>query len=255
MRFTRHIGIDYSGAETATSRLRGLQVFESRLGPKPAKIGTPTAGAKNWTRLEVAQYCAQALEADEPVIIGIDHAFSFPLTYMDRYGITSWDKFLEDFTWHWPTADPHTYVDFVRDYNARTGEPSELRLCERWTASTKSVFLFDVPGQVATSTHAGLPWLWWLREMAPAKRRTHFWPFDGFDVPDGANVVAEVYPSLFRRRYPTANRTADEHDAFAVAAWLAEMDRRGSLNAYFEPPLSLPESRASRLEGWILGVC
>ena len=27
------------------------------------------------------------------------------------------------------------------------------------------------------------------------------------------------------------------------------------LNCYFKPPLSLPERRKSRLEGWILGVC
>jgi hypothetical protein len=74
-------------------------------------------------------------------------------------------------------------------------------------------------------------------------------------APEGKSVVAEVYPSLFRRRYPKDGRTGDEHDAFCVAAWLAEMDRRGTLDYYFKPPLSLPESRIARLEGWILGVC
>lgn len=54
-------------------------------------------------------------------------------------------------------------------------------------------------------------------------------PFDGFEVPDGkSSVIAEVYPSLFRHRYPKESRTPDEHDAFCVAAWLAETDRRGS---------------------------
>lgn len=44
-------------------------------------------------------------------------------------------------------------------------------------------------GQVATSTHAGLPWLLWLRMMFEAKSRIHFWPFDGFDVPEGKSVI------------------------------------------------------------------
>jgi hypothetical protein len=255
MRFTRHIGIDYSGAQSPESRLKALQVYEARDGNTPRKVSTPAEGAKNWSRLEVAQYCAAAIETGEPVIIGIDHAFSFPLTYMRRFGIETWDRFLDDFMRHWPTADPHTYVEFVRDGNPRTGASDELRLCEQWTASAKSVFQFDVQGSVAKSTHAGLPWLLWLREMQLTRGRVHFWPFDGFEVPAGKSVVAEVYPSLFRRRYPKERRTADEHDAWSVAAWLAEMDRRGTLEYYLRPPLSLPESRIARLEGWILGVC
>ena len=157
--------------------------------------------------------------------------------------------------YHWPTADPHTYVGFVRKGNRRTGANNELRLCEEWTAGPKSVFQFDVQGQVATSTHAGLPWLLWLRAMPEVEARAHFWPFDGFDVAEGRSVVAEVYPSMFRRRYAREGRTPDEHDAFSVAAWLGDMDRRGSLDYYFKPPLDLPESRKALLEGWILGVC
>ena len=255
MKFARHIGIDYSGARTPESRLKGLQVYESRNGGMPERIATSAEGAKNWTRLEVAQFCASSIESGEPVIIGIDHAFSFPMNYMKRYGIETWDQFLDDFMRHWPTVDPHTYVDFLREGNARTGNASELRLCEQWTAGPKSVFQFGVQGQVATSTHAGLPWLLWLREMFGADLRPHFWPFDGFEVREGKSIIAEVYPSLFRRRYPNDDRTADEQDAFCVAAWLDEMDRRDTLDYYLKPPLSLPELRKCRLEGWILGVC
>ena len=38
------------------------------------------------------------------------------------------------------------------------GENTWLCLTERWTATAKSVFLFDVQGSVAKSTFAGLPW-------------------------------------------------------------------------------------------------
>jgi hypothetical protein len=130
-----------------------------------------------------------------------------------------------------------------------------LRLCEQWTAGVKSVFQFDVQGSVAKSTHAGLPWLLWLRQMPGSRQRLHFWPFDGFAVPPGKSVIAEVFPSLFRRRYPKAGRSADEHDAWSIATWLYEMDRRGVLEHYFKPPLTLAEQRQAALEGWILGVC
>ena len=60
----------------------------------------------------------------------------------------------------------------------RVGEPRELRLCERWTSSAKSVFLFDVQGAVAKSTHAGIPWLKRMRDEAGDK--IPFWPFDGW---------------------------------------------------------------------------
>ncbi len=255
MRFKKHIGIDYSGAQTSESRLRALQVYAAVHDEEPLKISTATKGAKNWSRREIAQYCLKTLKSSGPVIIGIDHGFSFPLTYMQRYGLQSWDAFLQDFTRHWPTADPNTYVDFFRDNNPRTGDSSELRLCEQWTATAKSVFLFDVQGSVAKSTHTGLPWLLWLREMPPSRSRVHFWPFDGFEVPEGKSVIVEVYPALYKRRFPRADRSPDEHDAWSVAAWLQEADRRGTLDQYFAPPLTLPERKQAKLEGWILGVC
>ncbi len=157
MRFTRYIGIDYSGAQTPTSRLKALQVYDATNNSGPVKVNTPVEGAKNWTRLEIAQYCLQVLQSGEPVIIGIDHGFSFPMSYMQRYELFSWDDFLRDFLFAWRTTDPHKYVDFVRENKPRTGDPSELRLCEQWTATAKSVFQFDVQGSVAKSTHAGLP--------------------------------------------------------------------------------------------------
>jgi len=254
VKFQQYIGIDYSGAQTPESRLKALQVYAAGRDTEPVKVSTRTEGAKNWSRLEVAQYCYKALEAPGSVIIGIDHGFSFPLSYMQRYGITSWDQFLDDFMRHWPTADPHTYVEFLRDGNRRTGDPTELRLCEQWTATAKSVFLFDVQGSVAKSTHSGLPWLLWLREMLRSGSPAHFWPFDGFEVPEGKSVIAEVYPVLYKRRFPKVTRSPDEHDAWSVAAWMRDADRRGTLEQYLKPPLTLPEQTQALLEGWILGV-
>ena len=82
----------------------------------------------------------------------------------------------------------------------------------------------------------------------------HFWPFDGWKVPPGRSVIVEVYPSLVRNRFPRDGRTAHQQDAYAIARWLAELDKNGFLNRYFEPPLTDEERRIADLEGWIFGV-
>ena len=68
------------------------------------------------------------------------------------------------------------------------------------------------------------------------------------------DLFAEVYPSIFRSRYPTDKRTADEHDAYAVARWLSESAARGVLERYFNPPLTVHERALAAREGWILGI-
>ena len=112
-------------------------------------------------------------------------------------------NFLVDFQKHWPTHERNVFIDSIRggsrgEGSNRMGENTWLRLTEQWTATAKSVFLFDVQGSVAKSTFAGLPWLLYLR--SECKRPIHFWPFDGWEIPQGSSVVAEIYPALWMRR-------------------------------------------------------
>jgi hypothetical protein len=51
-----------------------------------------------------------------------------------------------------------------------------------------------------------------LREQMGAQ--LFFWPFDGWQPPDGVSVIVEVYPSIFRNRYPKNGRTPDDRDAY-----------------------------------------
>lgn len=266
--FDCFIGIDYSGAETPSSRLKGLQVCVAQPGNGPVALWTsPTRSnngqAVNWTRREIAQRLLHEVKQGTRFLAGIDHGFSLPMSYFARYGLESWPSFLDDFVHHWPTHHEFVYVDIVRDGNlyrtgdapppgSRTGSANEFRLTERWTSSAKSVFQFDVQGSVAKSTHAGIPWLHWLR--AEAGDQLHIWPFDGWQVPAGKAVLVEVYPSIFRHRYPREGRTPDQQDAYATARWMQEMHARGALDGYFTPPLSVAERAVAELEGWIFGV-
>jgi hypothetical protein len=118
--------------------------------------------------------------------------------------------------------------------------------------ATKGVFRFDVQGAVAKSTHAGIPWLRFIRRrLGP---RVHFWPFDGWEIPPRRSAIAEVYPALWNRSYAREERTSDQHDAYSVAAWLSRADRDGSLSAFLKPSLTPAERTVAMVEGWILGA-
>jgi len=227
---------------------------------EPRRILSPSSTTKtykNWCRKEIAAWLIEQATKNITFVAGIDHGFSFPLSYFERYKLTSWADFLDDFCNHWPTDADHTHVDFIRERDEgppdRTGKNTDLRLTEKWTSSAKSVFKFDVQGQVAKSTHAGIPWLRRIRNEVGAK--VHFWPMDGWNVPQGKSVIAEIYPAIFKNRFPRGDRSVDQQDAYAVARWLKESGERGILNRYFDPPLSDEERKNADLEGWILGVC
>jgi hypothetical protein len=255
--FSRYLGIDYSGAKTPTSSLPGLRVYATDRRSPPAEVLPPPSPRKYWTRRGVAEWLAERLAEDEPTLVGIDHGFSFPLKYFERHRLPhDWQAFLEDFQRHWPTDDD-IYVDFVRDGirgagAARSGNRRWRRLTELRAGSAKSVFHFDVQGSVAKSTHSGLPWLLYLRRRLEA--RVHFWPFDGWSIPAGRSAIAEVYPRLWSASFAREARSPDQHDAFAVAAWLRDADLGGGLASYLEPPPVPADRRLAEIEGWILGA-
>ena len=256
-KFVRYIGIDYSGAQTPTDSLKGLRVYIAEGDEPPDEVLPPPSPKKYWTRKGVAHWLVERLSEDIPTLVGIDHGFSFPLRYFEVHGLApDWPAFLDDFQHHWPADEDHTYVDFIRDGSAgngaaRMGDARWRRLTEE-RARAKSVFHFDVPGSVAKSTHAGIPWLRFIRQKPGS--RVLFWPFDGWSIPAGCSAIAEVYPALWSRSFANQGRTGDQHDAFSIAAWLARADRDGSLATFLKADLTPPERTVAQVEGWILGV-
>jgi hypothetical protein len=255
--FERYIGIDYSGAQTPKSSLKGLCVYEADRLTTAQEVMPPPSPRKYWARRGVAEWLVERLSEGQPTLVGIDHGFSFPLQYFNQHGLPlDWPSFLDDFQRHWPT-DEDIYVDFVRDGSsgdgaARSGNSRWRRVTELRARTAKSVFHFDVQGSVAKSTHAGIPWLRHIRRNV--KGRLHFWPFDGWSIPLNCSVIAEVYPSLWTRAFPTAGRTPHQQDSYATAEWLRRADCDGGLEEFFCPVLEPQERKAAEIEGWILGV-
>lgn len=256
--FSQYVGIDYSGAATPDDSLKNLRVYAASHDGAPGEIDPPPSRKKYWTRRGVAEWLLKRLDEGSPTLVGIDHAFSFPVWYFQTHSLPlDWPSFLEDFVYHWPTTDPHVYVDFVRDGSvgygaARTGNTRWRRLTEKRTGAAKSVFHFDVQGSVAKSSHAGIPWLRHIRNALGSQ--VHFWPFEGWEIPEGRSAIVEVYPSLWRASFAREDRNQDQHDAYCVAAWLQHADRQGSLTQFLRPSLNSAERRTAEVEGWILGV-
>ncbi len=258
-RFTRYIGIDYSGAATAGTNLTGIRVYLAARSGEPCEIPPPPTSPrrKNWSRRDLAQWLADTLKNGPASLVGIDHGFSFPTAYFEQTGLPAdWDAFLDDFTHHWPTHEPQVSVDDIRNgilgnAAARMGSSRWRRIAES-CCGAKSVFHFDVQGSVAKSTHSGIPWLRKMRSQSHGN--LHFWPFDGWLPPKGKSVICEIYPSLHSQRYPCTGRNPHQQDAWTTAMWLREIDQAGIITDFLDPVMPADLKITARLEGWILGV-
>lgn len=105
---------------------------------------------------------------------------------------------------------------------------------------------------MAKSTHAGLPWLLYMRRQLG--ERAHFWPFDGWQIPAGRSAVVEAYPALWNHAFPANGRTSGQHDAYCVAEWMRQAGSDGRLAEALNPNLPPPLRTVAQVEGWILGT-
>lgn len=266
-RFGQFIGIDYSGARGPNHPLTGLRVFCARKSDAPQQIHPYTKAGALWSRALLAEWlCERLIQAKEPCLVGIDHAFSFPEIYFNQFKLAAdWDTFLDDFCSHWPSDREEMTVRELLLKNCshsegRIGQSRWRRLTEQRSKGAKSVFHFSVPGSVASSTHAGIPWLRWLRRHPALQNKLHFWPFDGWLPKLHKHVLAEVYPSIWNKHFKNNQKTQDEHDAWTVCRALQIEFSATDSSRWFSPQswsnhrLSESELLVASFEGWILGL-
>lgn len=292
--FRRYIGIDYTGGAKPTHRKKELAVCSiTGDGCAVFPVQELRNGSRSWSRRDLADWLVvQLWRYKVPTLVGIDHAFSFPREYFRKYGLLKarndetsgarWSRFLADFQEKWPTreqaveplkrcnkcrnAKDNCKIVNERLNDHRWGERHWMRLADLRASGAKSVFDFHpVPrqAQVAKSTHAGLPWLLDIRERLVEKNmEVHFWPFDGWAIPDGHSAIVEVYPALWNQRFPdypagnneAKNKKHHRRDAYSVARWMWEQDQHGLLGQYFNFGMPDEDKCQAQAEGWILGL-
>lgn len=98
--FTRHIGIDYSGAETPNASLKGLRVYLAEGDGNPEEVQPPPSPRKYWTRKGIAEWLVALLDDEIPMLVGIDHGFSFSLRFFEAHQIApDWPVFSAFSAW------------------------------------------------------------------------------------------------------------------------------------------------------------
>ena len=229
--FQQYIGVRYSGRKDPGDPIREIKVFAARGGPRDLPRAQPRASLRT---VEPAGPRGVAPRQDHRRRAGRRGDRPCLLLPPELHGPQRPEELGASSSRTSRRTGPpaSSSVRELLPGNPRTGDPDEHRLTGQWTAFPKSVFQFDIQDSLAKATHAGLPWIDYLRR---AGDRAHFWPFDGFEVPKGKSVVAEVRPARLRHRYRKEGLSAQEQDAYAVCAWLRERDQLGLLRPYFTP--------------------
>ena len=158
------------------------RIVADRDGAPPSEVRPADGG--HWTRRMVADWMETWIKDGPPALFGIDHGLGFPVAWWGEGG-GGWDALLDRFVARFPADIPGATVRALRAGAGAWGDARWRRECDR-AAGAKSIFHFDVPGSVATSTHAGLAFVHRLR--ARHRDRLHVWPFDGAIPPANRHV-------------------------------------------------------------------
>lgn len=286
-RFDFYIGIDWSGAKGSYS---GIALAECRADGSGPRLIAPPAG--RWTRSAVAAWLGQRIASGERLLAGFDFAFGFPWIEGEGYLAQRVPHITDAFAlWELieqasaEAPDFHsgplvTHETFADSYWVSGKQKPEWRNDKRRTetacgeaTSTYPETVFKLIGakQVGKAALAGIRTLRAIRLAAPAQ--VAVWPFEDADRP---TVLAEIYPTLFRRqalggtakikeratldnalaalgsgpaRGAPASFSDHDGDALISAAGLRWLDRSGKL-------FTVPEEAKAqaRREGWIVGV-
>jgi len=202
-----------------------------------------TAGIAGCTRRRgggIAEWLVERLSEGVPMLVGIDHGFSFPLRYFQVHGLKpDWLIFLDDFQHHWPTDNDHNYVDFVREGvmgngAARMGN-AHWRRIHPGAATCRARWRNPPMPDSLASLHAPAPWR--LRSFLAVRRLGR--PHRALGHRRGLSVALA----------PQLQAKAERPISMTLSA------SPPGCRAPTTPGLLSPAERAVALvEGWILGV-
>jgi hypothetical protein len=184
---TRVIAIDWSGARVGAHR---------KIWIAEARDGDLVRLESGRSRKEVTAWLIEEAARGEPLVVGIDFAFSTPQWFLAEKGMATahelWRE-AEQSADKWLKACEPPF--WGRPGKKRNVEPEKrLRRTEMRTpemkAAPKSVFQIGGAGAVGTGSLQGMPKLLALQEAGFC-----VWPFD--DVVSGRSVVVEIYPRVW----------------------------------------------------------
>lgn len=212
----RCIAIDWSGATSPAEQRRKIRIADTKDGR--ARLVPSGVGAGGFTRDEAVAWLLANVQAGERAVIGLDFAFSFPRTFVERlegvHGIADvWRRASHDGS-AWLRGETEPFWGRAPRPKRTLADEAELlrrtelevgRLVGRKPAS---VFLLCGAQQVGPASIRGMPRLLALRERGFA-----VWPFD-----DGWPRIVEIWPAVHTglrgKRLPERERWLAERPFF-----------------------------------------
>ena len=187
----RVIAIDWSGAKVRAQK----KIWLAEATADGALLRLETGRNRD----EVAAHLIELARGGEPMVVGIDFAFSFPAWFMDERGFESatalWAALAQDGEadcWL-RVCDPPLWG---RHLHPKPALEEHFRATEKNVGATagmscKSVFQIGGAGAVGTGSIRGMPVLHRLHEAGYG-----VWPF----TPAAPATVVEIYPRLLTGR-------------------------------------------------------
>ena len=214
----------------------------------------------------IARLVAQELDAGRRVLVGFDFPFGYPAGVAEHLtgracALALWDWLAEriedaaDNTnnrYHvaaemnaryrpgvgpfWGRPQSWSYPTIPQKESERTKRdthPRERRIADCHAKGAKTVWQLAYAGSVGSQVLLGLPALKRLLADPLIRGRGAVWPFDtGLNVPDASAVIAEVYPSLLKKKVDARRHDDEILDRAQVrvnAETFARLDARGGL--------------------------
>ena len=132
-----HVLVSHAVVDAPWHRPPPCQVGQSARCSHPADPSAASGAAGYRGRDTITEWLCVELTRPAPAIVGIDHAFSFPLPLLrGARADPNWLAFLDDFLRHWPTDQKSISVTHIRDgvsslASERRGESTHLASPDR----------------------------------------------------------------------------------------------------------------------------
>lgn len=215
-RVPRVVAIDWSGANALSVQRRHIWLAE-------ALHGTLVRLSAGRTREEVVEELVTLARDPDPVVAGLDFAFSLPAWFAQAHGCESGED-----VWHLVQAEGERWLrECPPPFWGRPGrkrleraDGPELRQTEEGTGA-KSVLQIGGAGAVGTGSLRGMPFLLRLRGAG-----FHIWPFD----PWGPATVVEIYPRVLTGPV-TKSSDVDRAAYLDTRDWVIPPEVRGCMVA------------------------
>ncbi len=289
--FDTYLIVDWSAANQRKTGADSIWICRrDRYGERVANPPTRLEA-----RILLTKWLGAAMVRGDRALLGFDFPFGYPAGFAAALGLSGppwravWDeiaKLLHDSPnncnnrfevaaqfnlrisncafpfWGCPASKARPYLRPTHHKGHREGVLAERRFIDRreYMPGAQPCWKLFYNGCVGSQALTGIPVVRALRDDPRWSEVARVWPFEtGLRVPEDARVVfAEVYPSLWKKRWEhSEERPKDKVQVRGVAGLLADLDHAGDLAVRFagDPSMKAEERRQVETEeAWTLGV-